>query len=78
MGILTHLIVSKNSQINRQADANTYPERKLNILFPVLFLVFVRRGSDGKAELVVLDHGLYERLETRFVLYQKCIVVCPV
>ena len=27
--------------------------------------IFVRRGSDGKAELVVLDHGLYEQLETR-------------
>ncbi|XP_028410010.1 uncharacterized aarF domain-containing protein kinase 5-like [Dendronephthya gigantea] len=27
--------------------------------------IFVRPGSDGKAELVILDHGLYQPLETR-------------
>ena len=25
----------------------------------------MRPGSDGKAELVILDHGLYQPLETR-------------
>ena len=28
----------------------------------------MRRGCDGKAELVILDHGLYERLETRYFI----------
>ncbi|CAB4030811.1 Hypothetical predicted protein, partial [Paramuricea clavata] len=27
--------------------------------------IFVRPGSDGKAELIILDHGLYQPLETR-------------
>ena len=29
----------------------------------LLGAVFVRRGKDGKAELVLLDHGLYDRLK---------------
>ena len=34
----------------------------LFIFIYVLISVLVRRGSDGKAELVLLDHGLYEYL----------------
>ena len=33
----------------------------------IVFPVFVRPGSDGKAELVILDHGLYQPLETRYI-----------
>lgn len=34
----------------------------LFIFIYILISVLVRRGSDGKAELVLLDHGLYEYL----------------
>ena len=27
-----------------------------------MFSVFIRRGKDSKAELVLLDHGLYDKL----------------
>lgn len=30
-----------------------------------LFLVLVRKGPDGKAELVLLDHGLYQFLDEK-------------
>lgn len=33
--------------------------------------VFVRRGSDGKAELVLLDHGLYDYLPS-----EKRLALC--
>lgn len=31
----------------------------------LFFVVLVRRGADGNAQLVLLDHGLYEELPTR-------------
>ena len=41
-------------------------ELEFSLKYCVLFVVFVRPGSDGKAELVILDHGLYQPLETRY------------
>jgi hypothetical protein len=32
----------------------------------ICFPVFVRRGKNKKAELVILDHGLYEQLAKRY------------
>ena len=31
------------------------------------FVVLVRKGKDGKAEIVIIDHGLYEILHPRWV-----------
>lgn len=31
----------------------------------MLSVVLVRRGPDGKAELVLLDHGLYQFLDEK-------------
>ena len=31
--------------------------------------VLVRKGQDGKAEIVIIDHGLYETLHQRWVLF---------
>lgn len=30
-----------------------------------LFLVLVRKGPDGKGQLVLLDHGLYQFLDEK-------------
>lgn len=43
----------------------------ITIFFSLLYLkityfnppVFVRKGSDGKAQLVLLDHGLYDTIK---------------
>ena len=35
----------------------------LKTLYSWLVAVLVRRGGDGKAQLVLLDHGLYETLK---------------
>ena len=37
------------------------------MLIPVLFSVevLVRKGKDGKAEIVIIDHGLYETLQQK-------------
>lgn len=32
---------------------------------PAVCLVLVRRGQDGKAQLVLLDHGLYQFLDEK-------------
>ena len=36
-----------------------------------LFAVFIRKGTNGKAQLVLLDHGLYE-----YVLPKDRVALC--
>ena len=37
--------------------------RNINLHFRVYIVVFIRQGKNGKAEIVLLDHGLYDYLK---------------
>ena len=39
----------------------------VNFSLRLFQLVLVRKGKDGKAEIVIIDHGLYETLQHRWV-----------
>ena len=43
------------------------PVWRKRMLIPVLFSVevLVRKGKDGKADIVIIDHGLYETLQQK-------------